>query len=354
MTADGEKTVRLGAGAGYSGDRIEPAVALAASGRVDYLCFECLAERTIAIAQGHRQRDPQAGFDILLEDRLRAVLPACHANGVKIISNMGAANPRAAAQVAARIAGELGLRDVKVAAVLGDDVLPAVADHGMPLTEGVATVGDLNGRLISANAYLGIDKVVEALAAGADIVLTGRIGDPALFLAPLVHEFGWRSDDWTLLGRGTIIGHLLECAGQLTGGYFADPGRKDVPGLADLGFPIAEVRTDGSAVLTKLDGSGGQLTVATCKEQLLYEIEDPSAYLQADVTADIRTVRFEQIGPDRVRLTGGDGTPVRRSSRFRWAIATASSARGKCRTPAQTRWRAGSWRSILCGSGWSG
>jgi len=309
MNGTTDKVVRLGSGAGYSGDRIEPAVDLAASGRIDYLCFECLAERTIAIAQGRRQRDPDAGFDILLEERLRAVLPACHANGVKIISNMGAANPLAAARVAARIAGELGLHDLTVAAVLGDDVLPEVAGSTLPLTETGERVDDLGDRLVSANAYLGIEKVVEALAGGADIVLTGRIGDPALFLAPLVYEFGWRDDDWTLLGRGTIVGHLLECAGQLTGGYFADPGYKDVPDLARLGFPIAEVSTDGSAVLTKLAGSGGRLTVATCKEQLLYEIQDPAAYPQADVVADIRSVRFEEIAPDRVRVTGGDGAP---------------------------------------------
>lgn len=312
------KRVRLGSGAGYSGDRIEPAVALAASGRIDYLCFECLAERTIAIAQGRRQRDPDAGFDPLLEERLRAVLPACRANGVRVISNMGAANPAAAARVAARVARELGLTGMKIAAVLGDDVLAEVAASDLPLTEGIARVADLDGRLISANAYLGVEKVVEALAAGADVVLTGRIGDPALFLAPLVHEFGWRADDWTALGRGTIVGHLLECAGQLTGGYFADPGRKDVPGLADLGFPIAEVSADGSAVLTKLEGSGGRLTVATCKEQLLYEIENPQAYLQADVVADIRSVRFEEIGPDRIRLTGGDGSE--RPARFKVSL----------------------------------
>jgi hypothetical protein len=163
--------------------------------------------------------------------------------------------------------------------------------------------------LIAANAYLGIEGLVAALAGGADVVLTGRVGDPALFLAPLVHEFGWREDDWTRLGRGTIIGHLLECAGQLTGGYFADPGRMDVAGLADLGFPMAEVSADGSAILTKLDGSGGRLTTATCKEQLLYEIQDPAAYPQADVISDIRSVRFEELSRDRIRFTGGDGAP---------------------------------------------
>ncbi|MFV0625313.1 acyclic terpene utilization AtuA family protein [Sphingomonas sp. ac-8] len=307
MNRGSRPVVRLGSGAGYSGDRIDPAAALAASGRIDYLCFECLAERTIAIAHGRRQRDPDQGFDLLLEDRLRAVLPACRANGVKIISNMGAANPLAAARTAVKVSRDLGLRGIRVAAVLGDDVLSHVADHPQAPLDGGGSVADLKDRLIAANAYLGADGIVEALAGGADIVLTGRVGDPALFLAPLVHEFGWRPDDWTRLGRGTIIGHLLECAGQLTGGYFADPGRIDVPGLADLGFPLAEVSPDGSAILTKLEGSGGRITTATCKQQLLYEIQDPAAYLQADVVADIRSVRFSEVAENRIAFSGGDG-----------------------------------------------
>ncbi|RIA36601.1 uncharacterized protein DUF1446 [Hephaestia caeni] len=301
------RTIRIGAGAGYSGDRIEPAVELAEQGKLDYLVFECLAERTIALAQARRRADPEQGFDLLLDERMRAVLPACRANGVRIVTNMGAANPASAARAIVRIARELGMAGLKVAAVIGDDVLDQIREQPRSLSEHDGTTADLGDSVVSANAYLGMAPIVEALAGGADVVVTGRVGDPALFLGPLAYEFGWSADDWDILGRGTVIGHLLECAGQLTGGYFADPGVKDVPDLARLGFPLAEVSPDGSALLTKVPGSGGRLSVACCKEQLLYEILDPGAYLQADVVADFRTVRFEMAGPDRVRVTGGSG-----------------------------------------------
>ena len=178
------------------------------------------------------------------------------------------------------------------------------------LDETEEPVRSLGERLVSANAYLGAGPIVEALAGGADIVITGRAADPAMFLAPQIHEFGWSMDDWTRLGRGTVLGHLLECAGQITGGYFADPGHKDVPDLARLGFPIGEVTEDGSAVITKVHGSGGLVTTATCTEQLLYEVHDPARYFQPDVVADFSQVqRDRRSGPDRVRVAGGDGQP---------------------------------------------
>jgi hypothetical protein len=301
------RTVRVGAGAGYSGDRIEPAVELAAQGALDYLCFECLAERTIALAQSARKSDPESGFDPLLARRMTDVLPVARRNGVRIISNMGAANPRGAARSAARIAAGLGLHGLRFAAVLGDDVEPVIRAGDFALPELGRTTGELGVAIVSANAYLGVEPIVAALQQSADVVLTGRVGDPALFLAPLIHEFGWALDDWTRLGRGTVVGHLLECAGQVTGGYFADPGLKDVLNLARLGFPLAEVDESGDAVMTKVAGSGGRLTVATCKEQLLYEVLDPASYLQPDVTADFTKVRLEDLGPDRVGVRGGDG-----------------------------------------------
>lgn len=300
------KTVRIGAGAGYSGDRIDPAIELAQNGDLSYLVFECLAERTIAIAQKARMLDPSAGYDALLEERMQAVLPLCAKRGIRIISNMGAANPKAAAAKTCEVARSLGVRGLRVAAITGDDVLPLLRG-----TQDV--IETLEGPLpsvdtwISANAYLGILPILEALQMDADIVLTGRVADPSPFLAPLMHEFGWPSDDWDLLGQGTVIGHLLECAGQLTGGYFADPGYKDVPDLAHLGFPIAEVNADGSAVLSKVEGSGGLLSSATCTEQLLYEIQDPSAYYTPDVVADFSRVAFEVQGPNRIRVSGGRG-----------------------------------------------
>lgn len=308
-TTQHPRRVRIGAGAGYSGDRIEPAVELAESGKLDYLVFECLAERTIALAQQSRRKDPELGYDPLLEARMRAVLPIAARNGVRIISNMGAANPRAAARKTAQIARELGLDGLKIAAVTGDDVLDVVQRGHFNFEESGQSVASFNDRIVSANAYLGAAPLVAALAAGADIVLTGRVADPSLFTAPLIHEFGWKMDDWNTLGQATVVGHLLECAGQVTGGYFADPGFKDVPNLARLGFPIGEVSEDGSVIITKVAQAGGRVTEATCKEQLIYEIHDPARYLQPDVVADFTGVRVSEEAPDRVRVTGGRGTP---------------------------------------------
>jgi hypothetical protein len=303
------RTIRIGSGAGYSGDRIEPAVELAEHGGLDYLGFECLAERTIALAQGERLRDPAAGYDPLLAARMEAVLRPCAERRVRVITNMGAANPPAAARATAEIARRLGLSGLRIAAVTGDDVLDLVRGEPerYPLLERPGTVADLGDSLRSANAYMGVAGIVDALRGGADVVITGRVGDPALFVAPLVHEFGWAMDDWDRLGKGTTVGHLLECAGQITGGYFADPGYKDVPGLARLGFPIAEVDEDGAATITKVAGSGGRVSLASCKEQLLYELLDPTRYLQPDVTADFSGVRFTELAPDRVAVAGGTG-----------------------------------------------
>ncbi|MFL6678777.1 MAG: acyclic terpene utilization AtuA family protein [Burkholderiaceae bacterium] len=302
------RTIRLGAGAGYSGDRIEPALELAEHGELDYLIFECLAERTIALAQQVRRRDPDAGFDPLLEARMRAVLPACARNHVRIVTNMGAANPVAAARRVAAIAAASGLGHLRVAAVGGDDVLHTVLAGDHRFEESGEAVAAHRDTLISANAYLGVAGIRDALVQGADIVITGRVADPALFAAPLVHEFGWSIDDPLRMGQATVVGHLLECAGQVTGGYFADPGFKDVPGLGRLGFPIGEVDEDGAVVITKLATAGGCVTAATCKEQLLYEIHDPARYLQPDVVADFSQVEVTQVAPDRVRVTGGNGS----------------------------------------------
>lgn len=302
-------TLRIGAGAGYSGDRIEPAIDLAERGALDYLVFECLAERTIALAQQRRQRDPQTGYDPLLEMRMRACLPVCRKNKVRIITNMGAANPVAAMERTAAIASELGLAGLKIAAVTGDDVLEKIRGKDYDILETGGQLTDLRSRIISANAYLGAGPIVEALAGGADVVITGRVADPALFLAPLIHEFGWSVDDSNRLGQGIVLGHLLECAGQVSGGYFADPGLKEVPDLAHLGFPLAEVEQDGSFIITKLPGTGGMVTPATCKEQLLYEIHDPARYLTPDVVADFSGVCFEVVGKDRVAVSGGQGHP---------------------------------------------
>ncbi|MTB51400.1 acyclic terpene utilization AtuA family protein [Lewinella sp. W8] len=302
-----KNSIRIGGGAGYSGDRIEPARDLALRGKIDYLVFECLAERTIALAQLSKLQDPEGGYDALLEDRMRACLPTCQAKGIRVISNMGAANPLAAARRTLQIAEELGLGSIKVAAVGGDDVLEFLQRDNYAFLESDQTVDSIRSQMISANAYLGVEGIVDALHQGADVILTGRVADPALFLAPMIFEFGWSMNDYDLLGKGTTLGHLMECAGQVTGGYFADPGYKDVKDLARLGFPIAEITPDGSFFISKLPDTGGQVTIKSCVEQLLYEIHDPATYLTPDVVADFSKVHFEEVQKNKILVRGATG-----------------------------------------------
>ena len=298
--------MRIGSGAGFAGDRIEPAVDLAARGDLDDLVLECLAERTIALGQQRRLRDPALGHDPRLRARFERLLPVAVANGVRVLTNMGAANPLAAARDTRDLMRELGLRG-RIVAVTGDDVLDRLDLRTPALEDGVALAA--HGEVVSANAYLGADAVLPALDTGADVVLTGRVADPSLFLAPLVHRLGWELDDWPKIAAGTLVGHVLECAGQVTGGYFADPGVKDVPDLAHLGFPCADVESDGTATIGKLPGTGGVLSTATVREQLLYEVTDPTGYRTPDVVLDFRGVRAEQRGADRVRISGASGGP---------------------------------------------
>ena len=299
-------SIRIGCGAGVSSDRLGPAVDLAQRGALDYLVFECIGERTMAFGHRDRMLDPNRGYNPQLGARMRGVLAHCAANNTGIITNMGVANPRAAAELTIRIARELGLLGLKVACVEGDDVTDLI-DGDTAFMDHPGAVKDVALRMVGANVYLGVDALLPALRAGADVVIAGRIADPALFLAPLVHRFGWALDDWPLLGRGTLAGHLMECGMQITGGYYADPGFKDVPRLADCGFPIAEVSPNGDFIVTKLDDTGGFVTPGTVKEQLLYEVHDPSSYLTPDVTADFRKVAIAQDAPDRVRVTGASG-----------------------------------------------
>jgi hypothetical protein len=300
-------SVRIGCGAGFANDRIPEAQDLAERGALDFLFFEGLAERTLAQHQLARAADPKAGFNPGLVRRLRPVLPGCRANGTRIVTNMGAANPRGAGLAAVALAREMGLSGLRVAVVAGDDVVHQLGPD-TALTEG-GLLADMGRPLIAANAYLGADGIADALDHGADIVITGRVADPSLVLGPLIHAFGWDRADWARLGAGTLVGHLLECGFHVTGGYFADPGRKDVPGLARLGYPYADVAPDGSAVISKLDGTGGMVTRDTVLEQMFYEIGDPAAYLTPDVTADFSAVQVEATGPDRVAVRGGTGRP---------------------------------------------
>ena len=302
------KKIRIGSGAGYAGDRLEPALELIAKGNLDYISFECLAERTIAIAQKVKLVDPNKGYNGLLEYRMDKVLPLAHDHKVKVITNMGAANPQGAVEVICKMAEEKGIKGLKIAAVYGDDVLEKLDKYkNTTVWETGRALEELNGDIISANVYMGIDGIVEALRNGADIIVTGRVSDPALFLAPLVYEFGWDVNNYDLLGKGTLIGHLLECGGQATGGYFAEPGKKDVNRLWELGFPIAEVSENGEFIITKVDGSGGVVNKDTLTEQMIYEIHDPTTYLTPDCTADFSNVTFMEKRNDVVEVKGATG-----------------------------------------------
>ena len=315
MTATPE--FRIGCGAGFSSDRLDPAVDLARRGRLDALVFECIGERTLAFGHRDMRADPSRGYNPLIEKRMRAVLPLTYPAGTRVVTNMGVANPTAAAERTVEIARELGLHGLVVAALTGDDVSDALGPD-TPLWEGM-TVGEAGRPFVGANAYLGAEEILMALETGADVVITGRVADPSLFVAPLRRHFGWDADDWAHLGPATAVGHLLECASQVTGGYFADPGYKQVDGLAWVGFPYAEVRSDGSACITKLDGTGGRVDERTVKEQLLYEVHDPALYLTPDVTADFSTVSVAATGKDRVRIDGAGGAP--RPERLKVTVA---------------------------------
>ena len=301
-----KKKIRIGSGAGFSGDRLEPAVLLAQKGELDYLVLECLAERTIALAQKRKLADATKGYDPLLERRMELLLPVISKNRVRIITNMGAANPIAGAEKILEIARRLGI-SIKVAAVTGDDVMPHIDRSQKTLETGKSL--DRYEHLISANAYIGAEALLPALDSGADIIITGRASDPSLFLAPMMHNLGWSSRDLNSIAQGTVVGHLLECAGQITGGYFADPWKKEIPDLARLGFPYADVEADGTAVISKLEGTGGLIHLATVKEQLLYEVTDPTGYLTPDITADFTTVHLQEIAPNKVKVSGGTGKP---------------------------------------------
>ena len=302
------KTVRIGSGSAWWGDRVEPARLNAERGDLDYLCFETMAEATISAAQVRARRDPSfPGYDTYLDDRMRAVLPAALKRGTKIISNQGWINPDGAAQRVVELLREMGAAGVKVASVNGSLITERVIELTDTILENGAPTATLSNTLISAEAYQGAEPIVEALQRGAQIVITGRVADPSLFLAPMMHEFGWSADDYAHLGAGNGIGHLLECGAQVTGGYFTDPGFKDVPEPWNFGFPIAEVEADGSVIITKTPGTGGMVSLATVKEQMLYEVHDPANYITPDVVVDFTKAKLEQVGPDRVRVAGLTG-----------------------------------------------
>ncbi|TFF23171.1 DUF1446 domain-containing protein [Jiella endophytica] len=305
-----QSVFRIGCGAGFGGDRLDAAVpvvaALAEAGGPACLMFETLAERTLALAQLERKAG-RIGYDAHLVDRLAPVLKNCLDHRIAIVGNFGCADPEGAARAIAGLADRLGCRVPKIAIVSGDDLVSGRDDADLAAL--LATGVPAGERVISANAYLGAREIAAALTGGADVVVTGRVADPALAVGPIVSHFGWDFDDHDRIAAATMAGHLLECGAQVTGGYYCDPGFKDVDGLEAIGFPICEVSGDGSLVITKPEATGGCVNARTVKEQLLYEIHDPSAYLTPDVVLDLTAVEVSQIGRDRVQVAGARGKP---------------------------------------------
>lgn len=308
-----EPRIYIGSGAGFAGDRLDAAVPVVATLKEcdgpRYLIYEVMGERTLAIAQRIKMRHPDRGYSPYLDAYLPKILADCKKHNIRIVANLGNANPLGGAKRVHQIAAELGIENLRVAIVNGDDLLGfmSAADiAALPTIEGVGIDGK---EIVAANAYIGARPVAAALKLDVDVVLVGRTTDAALVLGPLIHEFGWGEDDLDLLAAGTLAGHLLECGGQVTGGYFCDPGFKDVPGMDELGFPIGEISAAGDIIITKAAKTGGMVTTATVTEQMLYEVHDPAAYLTPDVTLDITDVTIDDLGNDRVRVCGARGTP---------------------------------------------
>lgn len=303
----------VGVGSGFGRDRIDAAIPvvrqLAQCHGPRFLIYETLAERTLAIAQLRKAKDPDSGYAQNLKQLLAPILQSCLQNGIRIIGNFGAANPHAAAGIIKSLAQDLGVRIPKIAVVEGDDLTGLLDAAALREREMGDNLLSTEAELISANAYLGAFPIAQALDAGAEIVITGRVADPSLTVGPFIHCFGTRPDDWDSLAAATLAGHLLECGAQVSGGYFADPGKKDVPGLDRVGYPIAEISRSGDCIISKPDNTGGVINLRTVKEQLLYEIQNPAAYLTPDVVLDITQVEAQQLGENRVKISGAKGWP---------------------------------------------
>lgn len=306
-------TFLLGCGAGFSGDRTDASIAvvdeLIRRKGPSALIFETLGERTLAGAHRRKREDLEGGYEPLLEELLEPVIAKCRTNQIRIIGNFGAADPYGACRKVDALATRLDIHNMCIAEVFGDDIRENL--HELDLLQWEAEKREVpqDEDLVSANVYLGASPLVEAISLGAEIVVAGRVADPSLFLAPLINHFGWAWDDWDHLAAGTMAGHLGECGSQVSGGYFADPGLKEVPGMARLGYPIIEVDADGSLVVTKPAGTGGCVTERTVKEQLLYEVHDPSNYLTPDVVVDLTNVKIREVGHNRVEVSGIRGKP---------------------------------------------
>jgi len=305
------KTIRIGAGQGFYGDTSDGALDVARHGDVRYICFDALAELTMAILQKDRMRNPEGGYTRDLPVFMRTLLPVARESGIRLITNAGGMNPEGAAAAVRSAARDLGMPDLEVGVVSGDDITTRIdelvaAGAALDHLDTGASLDSVRSRIVFAVAYLGAAPIVDALQRGADVVVTGRVADASLFVAPMVHELGWSFDDWDRIAAGVVLGHLMECSGQATGGNFSGDWW-NIPDLDRVGYPVCEVHEDGSALLSKPPGTGGRVSVDTVKQQLLYEVLDPRSYMNPDVVADFTTVQLHDAGEDVVEVGGVRG-----------------------------------------------
>ena len=309
------KKIRIGSGSAYWGDMLEPAIELCEKGDIQYIGFDHLAELTMAILQRMKAKDPTKGYIQDIIPWMKALLPVCHRKGIKIITNAGGVNPEAAAEEVIKIARELGIKDLKIGVVVGDDIMGVIDDlrgKGFKFTNldtGEEDLDRIKDKIVAANAYIGADAIVEALKQGADIVIAGRVSDTAVYVGPMMYEFGWEFKEpyWDKIGAAVTIGHTIECAENVTGGLSSI--WNEANNIARIGFPIAEVYENGEAIISKVEGSGGIVNQWTVKEQLTYEVLDPNNYIMPDGIADFTTIKIEEIGKDQVKLTNMTGKP---------------------------------------------
>ncbi len=325
-------TLRIANGAGFLGDNLDAPRRLVESSEVDYLTLEYLAELTMSILARSRQKDPAAGYAKDFVSVLRSLCPALVDQAkLKIVTNAGGMNPRGCAQAIAKVLAETGMTDTLIAVVDGDDLLPRLAQiqmtgSAMHNLETGQSLAELQAPIVSANAYLGAKPIAEALAAGARIVITGRVADASLTVGPAAHHYRWSWDDWDRLAGASVAGHLIECGAQVTGGLYRHWHDLD---LAHVGYPIAEIAEDGSATITKAAGTGGAVNRRTVAEQLVYEIGDPAHYLTPDVDVDFTTVELNVTGPNRVTASGATGRPAPDNYKVSLAYAAGFMASGQ-------------------------
>ncbi len=308
-----KEKIRIASGQGFWGDLIDAPYNQVFRGEIDYLVMDYLAEVTMSILQKQKNKNPELGYARDIPELMKRILPECKQKNIKIITNGGGVNPTSCANAILDVANKMGIKNLRVAVVIGDDIKERTDEiisagvllNNMETGEPITKIKD---KILSANVYFGAFPIVEALKQNADIVITGRTTDTGLTLAPMIYEFGWNKNDYDLLAAGTVAGHILECGAQSSGGNFLGDW-KSVPNMADIGFPIAEAYPNGEVIITKHENTGGRVSFETVAEQLLYEIGDPKNYITPDCIADFTSIKLEDLGKDRVRVYDVKGSP---------------------------------------------